>query len=437
MGRISSLAAAGLFATTATAAAAPRLAIPNILKRQEENVTSTTFANITASADLNWVECYQEMDPNLECTYLTVPLDYEKLDAGTTDIAFVRYFVSEEAEDLLVNPGGPAESGVEFAIGAGAEYSKKWNMNIVGFDPRAVSFSGPKIRCSYDSGNSTIPQSQNSNSSNSLQSSWDTNLAKNKACSDANKDTDAKYIGTLAVVQDMMHFVELQAALRGKDPKTAQINYYGVSYGTLIGQTLTAAYPDRLRRVLLDGNVYGVAHYQGWEPSGIDDFGPGIFMFSKLCFEAGAEWCKLAEGMSSIEEVQARFDAVIAKLNGSPMEAQGQTMDGNKFVQAIGGMMYQSKSEGGFRAMVNATLAAESGDTKYFESLSKRTVLTRASVGNVGDPTYVKTDVLTMITAVDIAGRYPWKTYEDWKAATMRLVATAQYNAIGYSTLNG
>jgi pimeloyl-ACP methyl ester carboxylesterase len=76
----------------------------------------------------------------------------------------------------------------------------------------------------------------------------------------------------------MVHFTELQAAARGKDPKSVKINYYGVSYGTLLGQTLVALYPDRIQRILLDGNVYGVAHYQGWEPSGIDDFAHGIWL---------------------------------------------------------------------------------------------------------------------------------------------------------------
>jgi hypothetical protein len=34
-----------------------------------------------------------------------VPLDYENLDVGTADIAFIRYLLSEDAEDLYYNPG--------------------------------------------------------------------------------------------------------------------------------------------------------------------------------------------------------------------------------------------------------------------------------------------------------------------------------------------
>ena len=156
-----------------------------------------------------------------------------------------------------------------------------------------MSWTKPTIACSY--GNDTTLRRRKVDALGSLTEAWNTSLEQNHTCSVANEHTDAKYVGTSAVVQDMMHFTKLQAAARGKDPEKALINYYGVSYGTLIGQTLVAMYPDRIRRVLLDGNVYGVAHYQGWEPSGIDDLAHGIWLFAKLCYEAGEYWCVLAE----------------------------------------------------------------------------------------------------------------------------------------------
>jgi pimeloyl-ACP methyl ester carboxylesterase len=366
---------------------------------------------------------------------LTVPLDYENPEAGTADIAFIRYFISEDVEDLLFNPGGPGQSGVKFATTGASDFASKWNMNIVSFDPRGVFLSGPNVDCSYESSNSTTLRRRQDSSVNGLRATWEDTLKTNQACSAANENTDAKYVGTAAVVQDMMHFVELQAALRGQDPKTALINYYGVSYGTAVGQTLVNLYPDRLRRVLLDGNVYSVAHYQGWEPSGIDDFAYGVFMFSKLCFEAGTEWCALAEGMSSIEEVHERFDAAITKLNGNPVQIEGTTYDGNTFVSAVGGWLYfptQATADGGgYLDIVNATLAVENDQLEAY--LSGSAVQKRSEQ----DPNDNSQIMLGIITAVDIAGRFPWKTYDEWKAATMRLVATAPYNAIGYAGSNG
>jgi pimeloyl-ACP methyl ester carboxylesterase len=433
MGRASSLAISGLLASTA--AAAP--GIPNLLKRQGEATNSTSFSTITPSSELKWTQCFQHLNDNLQCSYLTVPLDYEKPEDGTVDIAYMRYLVSEDAEDLLFNPGGPGEQGTTQVAQTGEEYATKWGMNFVSFDPRGIGFSGPKVRCDYSGGNTTTPQRRQESSvtSNILSEAWEQNLKSNTACSDANKDTEAKYVGTVANVQDMVHFTELQAALRGKDPKTTLINYYGISYGTLIGQTLVALYPDRLRRVLLDGNVHGVSHYQGWEPTGIDDLAHGIFMFAKLCFEAGPEWCKLAEGMNSIEEVNARLDAAMEKLDKTPVQSpDGSPVNGARLSTIWAGSMSHIRNGGGYGKIVNATLAVENDN--LVEYLTEAAAASK-SVGNLADPTYKTSDMLTIITAIDIAGRFPWKTYESWKAATMRLVATAKYNSVGYASSNG
>lgn len=431
MGRISSLAVVGLL--TATAAAAPRPAIPKYSKRQNNtNTTEITFSDITSSPLIKWTECYQDQHgPNLECTYLTVPLDYENPNAGTADIAFMRYFVSEDVEDLLFNPGGPGESGVGFVQTQASDYAKKWNMNIVSFDPRGVKLSGPAVSCSPSNSTTKLKRRQDSTIVGDLKAAWDDQLESNSACSAANEGSNAKYVGTSAVVQDMMHFVELQATLRGQNPKTALINYYGVSYGTCVGQTLVNLYPDRLRRVLLDANVYSVAHYQGWEPSGIDDFAHGVWMFSKLCYEAGPEWCVLAEGVDDIQGVQARIDAVIAKLNASPLVVGETTIDGNYYLGQLQGFLYFPRQKGkGYLEIANGTLAIENDDIEALKGENVK--MLKRDDANAGS-----NDVLGIITSVDIAGRYPWKTYEEWKAAAERLEATAPYYAFGYSTSNG
>jgi hypothetical protein len=96
MHQISPLAGLGLVAALAAAAPAPRAPI---LQNRDANAT---FADVVPSTQLHWINCYK---PNYQCSYLTVPLDYADASAGTTDVAFVRYLISEDAEDLLFNPG--------------------------------------------------------------------------------------------------------------------------------------------------------------------------------------------------------------------------------------------------------------------------------------------------------------------------------------------
>jgi len=97
MAPVTSLFFASILASTA--AALPRFPIH---KREDNSTAKRTFADIEPSAELNWVDCYGD---NLQCTYLTVPLDYADKSAGTTDVAFIRYVLDEDAEDLLFNPG--------------------------------------------------------------------------------------------------------------------------------------------------------------------------------------------------------------------------------------------------------------------------------------------------------------------------------------------
>jgi hypothetical protein len=95
MAPASYLLAAGLLSVLAAAA-------PVLRPRQTNDAAMITFADVVPSPELHWVDCYQA---NFQCTFLTVPLDYENIKAGTTDVAFIRYLVSEDAEDLLFNPG--------------------------------------------------------------------------------------------------------------------------------------------------------------------------------------------------------------------------------------------------------------------------------------------------------------------------------------------
>jgi pimeloyl-ACP methyl ester carboxylesterase len=298
---------------------------------------------------------------------------------------------------------------------------------MVSFDPRGVGWSGPKVTCAP--GNNTALEARTT--VDEFRKAFEAQAKINHACNEANKDTDAKYVGTSAVVQDMMHFVELQAAAKGKKPEEALINYYGISYGTVVGQTLAQMYPDRLRRVLLDANVNSVGHYQGWEPSGLDDLAHSIWMFSNFCFEAGPEWCALAEGKSSTKEIQYRFDRVLAQLENEPLITSKFPVGRVEFFTAAQQLLYHPRNDEGYNKLINLTIAAETRDVAAMEE-----VLGKALKGLSRRETPTPSGhEQRIITAVDIAGRYPWKNFEDWFAAVERI--EAPYGGPNYAVGNG
>jgi hypothetical protein len=84
---------------------------------------------------LAWESCYETFD----CADLLVPIDYADLKVGTFKIALLRYKAQDQAKrigSLIINPGGPGVSGVDYAYAA--EYFFDPDVldryDIVGFD---------------------------------------------------------------------------------------------------------------------------------------------------------------------------------------------------------------------------------------------------------------------------------------------------------------
>ncbi|MGA8045542.1 MAG: alpha/beta hydrolase, partial [Dermatophilaceae bacterium] len=98
---------------------------------------------------LDWVECGLG-----ECAELTVPLSYAEPDGETIELSVLKVPAGSSRNrigSLVVNPGGPGGSGVDYAAAAdfivGPEVRERYD--IVGFDPRGVGRSAP-VDCVSD-----------------------------------------------------------------------------------------------------------------------------------------------------------------------------------------------------------------------------------------------------------------------------------------------
>jgi pimeloyl-ACP methyl ester carboxylesterase len=214
--------------------------------------TSSAVTTATAVGSITWSPC---ADAGLqaaggECGYLSVPLDYNHPNGTKIQLAVSRIKHKTVAAKyqgvMLVNPGGPGGSGLTLSTlgqfvpsGGGDPYD--W----IGFDPRGVGSSKPAITCipDYFSGNRPeyIPWTR------SLEKTW---LARSKSYATAcgqNSGALLKHMTTVDAVKDMD---SIRAALGAQ-----QINYYGFSYGTYLGQVYSTLFPQRVRRMVLDSNV--------------------------------------------------------------------------------------------------------------------------------------------------------------------------------------
>src|SRR5690606_7911994 len=96
---------------------------------------------------LEWKDC----EDGLQCATASAPLSWQDAEAGSIELALVRNPAdgADPEGSLLVNPGGPGGSGVDFvrndAQAGGSTFGKKLQdaFDIVGFDPRGVQRSTP------------------------------------------------------------------------------------------------------------------------------------------------------------------------------------------------------------------------------------------------------------------------------------------------------
>ncbi len=197
---------------------------------------------------ISWAPC--EEDKTAECGKLTVPVDWSKPGGETFELALARRKATDPAArigSLVINPGGPGGSGVGAVLGDWIGFTPEITrrFDVVGFDPRGVGLSHP-ILCSLELANRPLPDALSLKS----QAEFDAILAHN---AEYRKDCRARtgplfdHVDTGSVVRDLD---ALRAAL-GDD----KLTYYGVSYGTLIGQLYAERYPQRVRALTLDSNM--------------------------------------------------------------------------------------------------------------------------------------------------------------------------------------
>jgi pimeloyl-ACP methyl ester carboxylesterase len=211
-------------------------------------------AGAPAASVIDWSRCRTEQTrmAGLECGMLEVPLDPSRPDGGRIDLAIARQratgSVSERIGSLVINPGGPGGSGLEFLAGAAAIFPPEITerFDLVSFDPRGVAESTP-VRCLDDEDkDAQLEGDLSPDTPAELQRAVDDQRELLEACKD-NSGELLRHMSTADVAADVD---ALRAAL-GDD----RLTYLGFSYGTSIGATYATLFPDRVRALVLDGSV--------------------------------------------------------------------------------------------------------------------------------------------------------------------------------------
>jgi pimeloyl-ACP methyl ester carboxylesterase len=186
---------------------------------------------------------------DVSCGYLTVPADYNNPGGPTIELAVVilkSKSATPKPDPIFFAQGGPGGSTIDTYTKLLLPDNPFTNeRDVVLWDQRGTLKSKPFLRCSefLDETIKTLDQQLTDAQDETL------SLQATTACHDrlTQNGVDLSNFNSLENAAD----IEALRTALGYGP----INYYGVSYGTLLGLHYLNEYPDNLRSLVLDAVV--------------------------------------------------------------------------------------------------------------------------------------------------------------------------------------
>lgn len=342
-------------------------------------LTSPTYKH------LKYAPCYPSWG-EFYCARLELPLDYWN---GTTNetlsLAVIRKPAIVPITDpryagpLIVNPGGPGGSGIEYVVGAWERLRHSVDslslddpdakfFDIMSFDPRGVGFTAPNVNCFTDSGLGKgwalriMEEGVLGASDATFGRLWSMAIARAGSCSLPSSDgKDVKpYVTTAHTARDMLELVEHHGRWREAEvkriispddvnchrsvkqpsrtvgvpqvpevlkykPDQEKIYYSGGSYGAYLGLTFAAMFPDRIHRLRVDGLVDADDYRKVLWTDNLRDTEKEMQQFYYHCARAGYPACSLANstGQTTTAGVEARVQNITNSLIHNPLPVIG------------------------------------------------------------------------------------------------------------------
>ncbi|KAJ6510771.1 Alpha/Beta hydrolase protein, partial [Mycena sanguinolenta] len=270
------------------------------------------WPQISPTDELIWTDCSAMRTTESTTRFSSRPDDASAAIALIRTPSAVPHDSSSYRGPVLINPGGPGGSGVDMVAAAGALLSRIIGpeFDIVGFDPRGVSRSIPRISASIASVNS---------SADALARGWARGILLGQRAGKQD-DGSLRFMTTDHTARDMLRIVQAH----GRE----KLQYWGFSYGSVLGATFAAMFPQHVGRLVIDGVMDAEDYYATKWSKNLFDADKAWMSFIDIdgCVAAGPSACALYASTSA--EIIAKVDKIYASLRTCPIPVRTNNASG-------------------------------------------------------------------------------------------------------------
>ncbi|KJA18191.1 hypothetical protein HYPSUDRAFT_45508 [Hypholoma sublateritium FD-334 SS-4] len=318
-----------------------------------------SWDTVPAHKTLKWHDCYEKR----ECARLLVPMNYSDPDGEQYNLALIRKPAVVPPESgfyrgpVLFNPGGPGGSGVDMIRTRGEQFSAILGpqFDILSFDPRGISRSTPRATFfESDVAREIWTREGSSANMSDVPRIW----ARARVESQLAGETDTgylKHINTDNTARDMLRIVEAH----GKE----KIQYWGFSYGSILGATFAAMFPDKIERLIIDGVADSENYYATLWSNNLVDAEKVMDSFYTGCAAAGPDGCPF--WAPTADDIRQNLTTLSNSLRTNPIPIRTKSgyglLDINKLQSALFTALYSPYAAFPAIAQGLAELAAGSG----------------------------------------------------------------------------
>ncbi|CUS09197.1 unnamed protein product [Tuber aestivum] len=281
------------------------------------------WGDITPTEDINLYPCFN----GYKCARLAVPLDYTNPSPDRTAAIAVTILEATDTSrpyggPVLINPGGPGGSGVNLVLVYGELLQQiiGSHHSIVSFDPRGVNNTTPTFTCFEEALQREVFLEKDDGKvlagGSEVAETYARFKALSESCGTVAGEEKGGYVNTASVARDMLEISEGLWGLSGVSGRGLQ--YWGFSYGSVLGSTFAAMFPEKVERVVVDGICDAEDYYSASWKTSLQDTDKVLASFSTYCSQAGPLRCAFHTG-STPEDVTIRLHNLLQKLSAEPL----------------------------------------------------------------------------------------------------------------------